>query len=558
MLPASTKHELGQQTYEPLRAFQAVDGATVREQDEDTVATIQELEAALEHLDASLATARAELNLQVRPIAQITFDRDELHASIDASRENLRNTLAVFPFDVLAPIFTLVHEPGSTTRKHADSEAMRIPYVLASVCRGWRRVALAMPILWRYMVVSTEVPTFKNCIPFYQHLGRMIARSGTRSLDVDIDVSEKPFEFVVDVDVAISEFWSRCFAKLVPATSRLRTLRVNGGENDFESPLSVPFRAHLQNLLSCPTPLLENLDLSFRPRFLEGPDEPVSDFLPDAPSLRRLSLHGVPFIASLPRAVSSSLTHLALGDMDVFLNQLWETLSLALNLETLDMNLYAGFQASRGNIVRRPDSLPIRELRVIGDIMDDIFASPPPAMPNLTTLWTVDWNVKEFILTDALARSLTHLRLELHEHVVESRKRHLNHIRDMRSLRDVWLEYDESIQEDEKMLYDELCDSDRPMWPQLRALKITGLRAWGRSDDERDGLLRLVRARNHATSRVPALATDDLSKPVAIESVSFDSLTVPCWVAVKVKAMLGEHCLWVGDGWVEGEADEDE
>ncbi|KZV89049.1 hypothetical protein EXIGLDRAFT_772129 [Exidia glandulosa HHB12029] len=536
MLPASTKHESVLHPYEPWRTVQAVDGATVREQDEGTVATIEELEATLEHLDASLATARPDFENHVQIIAQMTLDREALRASIDASRENLRNTLAVFPFDVLAPIFTLVHESSSTTRKYADWRAMRVPYVLASVCRGWRRVALATPILWRYIAVSTDVPRFKNCISFYQHLGRIIARSGTRSLDVDIDVSEKPFEFVVDVDATISEFWSRCFAKLVPAVSRLRTLHVNGGHNDFESPLSVPFRAHLQNLLSCPTPLLENLDLIFRPRFLEGPDEPVSCFLPDAPSLRRLGLHGVPFIPSLPRAVLSSLTHLALGDMDVFLNQLWETLSPALNLETLDMEMCAGFQASRGPIVRRPDSLPIRELHVIGGIMDDIFASPPPAMPNLTTLWTVDWNVTEFIVTDALAHSLTHLRLELQaHHVAESRKRHLNHIRDMRSLLDVWLEYKGSTQDEEKMLYDELCDPDRPMWPQVRTLKITGLCAWDVSDDERDGLLRLLRFRMRNTP-------SSTSTPVPIESVSFDSQSVPAWVAVEVRAVLGENC----------------
>ncbi|KZV81589.1 hypothetical protein EXIGLDRAFT_731109 [Exidia glandulosa HHB12029] len=94
MLPASNEHASCLQPYEPLHAVPAVDGATVhpRQQDENTVATIQELATSLEHLEASLATAHPSFELQAICIAQITLDRDALRASIDASRKNLRHT----------------------------------------------------------------------------------------------------------------------------------------------------------------------------------------------------------------------------------------------------------------------------------------------------------------------------------------------------------------------------------------------------------------------------------------------------------------------------------
>ncbi|KZV89051.1 hypothetical protein EXIGLDRAFT_722033, partial [Exidia glandulosa HHB12029] len=163
-------------------------------------------------------------------------------------------------------------------------------------------------------------------------------------------------------------------------------------------------------------------------------------------------------------------------------------------------------------------------------------------MPNLTTLDVQDWVFEDLVITDALAVTLTRLTIGMHDS--EIRPQQFVQMRAMRSLEYASMTYEETMEGDEAMLYDALCSRDEPMWPHLRTFQIMSLRYRGEggNDDERDGLLRLLQARNQREEDPDATPDDTAVVTIPIESLTFDSESVPPWIAVQLKSILGEKC----------------
>ncbi|KZV77926.1 hypothetical protein EXIGLDRAFT_96684, partial [Exidia glandulosa HHB12029] len=105
---------------------------------------------AAQHELAGLAAARDDIQTHQSTLRE---ENERLQASLASIPSRLLKT---FPFDLLRYIMSHVAiETGSWTTDGRDQEyymdRVRVPFVLASVCRRWRTVALDTSSLWTFI-----------------------------------------------------------------------------------------------------------------------------------------------------------------------------------------------------------------------------------------------------------------------------------------------------------------------------------------------------------------------------------------------------------------------
>lgn len=173
----------------------------------------------------------------------------------------------------LAPVNRTPPEVLSVIPDYWDEDHLdRNLITLTHVCRSWRTVFTSHPLLWSYFQCRDIDKT-----------RTYIERSKATPLEIDLE------------DSPSSSFIEEAFLLVVPHISRLKCLNIMG--SDLPDVISY---------FSCPTPLLEELNIDFSPfvstsvlsgHFLDG----------DLSSLRKLSLGGVR-ITFLPWKNLSNLT----------------------------------------------------------------------------------------------------------------------------------------------------------------------------------------------------------------------------------------------------------
>ncbi|KZV89045.1 hypothetical protein EXIGLDRAFT_838775 [Exidia glandulosa HHB12029] len=553
MHSTATERAVRRQLHDDLVALQALQDTCeqLHSERDDAAVEVQDLEASLELLRATLARSRAKYNRISSQISDTSVEICALHATLDSSRKVLR-TMATFPLDVLVHIFTFACEPD-VDHEGPDidwSSAVR-PYAIAGVCRHWRRVATGTPVLWQNIAASSRIIEDSPCTPFMRHVDNLLDRSTARTLDViillDVDANDD------DARPRYRVFWTAFFSRLIPHVTRLRSLIVRADKDPIENECLAAFRSNLFDLLRCRTPRLVELSLKFdidktisMSRHWHGfPNSRFPSFLPHAPALECLDLKGAPVLFHLPHALFPSLASIAFTHALAYLVHLWDTFALAPNLEQLSVDVFPveGSSSGPNHVPRSPASLPVRILRVTGGMTSYFCEHTQVALPNLTTLDIQDWMFDDLIITDTLAQSVTDLSVNFY--TAEERATHIAKMRSLRAIQRAHLTYNEldDDYDEEETLFGALCSPDDPMWPRLTSLTITSL---GDTGGERDGILRLLNARN-GPETTSAVSSDEapLGRPVRIESVSFDTDSVPPWIAVQVKAMLGDNCVIV-------------
>ncbi|KZV86316.1 hypothetical protein EXIGLDRAFT_724864, partial [Exidia glandulosa HHB12029] len=402
----------------------------------------------------------------------------------------------------------------------------------------WRTAALSDPSCWTYLVLP-PIPrmTAGKTAALIAHVERVISRSRSRLLDVAVSVNWDLTQKTRDV-YAEDGLYSRLFASLMEQLRRIRTLDIHTAscsDNFLKfsySDMSDPILKHIADLLCCPTPQLVHLSLScahthymtgqqFWLGYEEG-DYPF--FLPNAPKLATLSLTNTPMLCKRPHPVGLPLLRTLLIDCSkwVYSALIWDTVSMAPQLDKL--RLCCNPQGIAGHPEQRPTSLPITEL-VVG--MDSYLPLPETQLPNLRSLVVESWKLDAsdsgppgnlgLTLTTLVVESISSFSADM-----------IQTLRHFEVLEHATLYGDEV--DDDRQLFAALCDTADPMWPRLRHLVLS----WGMDikSSERDGLLRLVRARNLSKEQ------SGLTRP--LEKVEFDLTSVPGWVATQVKEVMGD------------------
>ncbi|KZV89050.1 hypothetical protein EXIGLDRAFT_722032 [Exidia glandulosa HHB12029] len=466
------------------------------------------------------------------------------------STRSLLQTLATFPLELLALIFedacavdVAAQQDGSVD---LDWSAARCPYAIAGVCRRWREAALSTHAMWQHIAVSQQWVDAVDKAPFKRHLQDLLARSGSRVLDIRIAFqSDRHLED--DACARQNACFSYFFQSLYRSASRIRSLRVCRASAPYSRQARPDtLRTKLLQLLRCPTPQLETLDIQLdswareedSEMWLGYPERVLPCFLPEAPTLRSMRISGVPVLLCRSTLALLALTYLSISHVSVPMVYLWDTLAAAPNLQYLE--LVFGSVIHDGRAATRLTALPITTLVTGGNALDQLALPTQVDFPHLSTLKVPNWAFDKFTVTDALARSVTSITVQFYETDPEDRAQTIANLRLFEAVESAELEYIDAIIEDEKFLFDALCDTVAPMWPKLRLFRLEGLEDYGLGDVERGGLLRLVQNRN--VSRTPVAEGDEDNMPVPIESLEFDAKSVPLWISIRVAGILGDKC----------------
>ncbi|KZV89042.1 hypothetical protein EXIGLDRAFT_160483 [Exidia glandulosa HHB12029] len=516
------------------------------------VANVQVCTVAFEQARVALQMAKADLGLLDAQIGQLVARSDALRSSMTSAR-TLLQTLATFPLELLALIFEDACAVDVATQQDAsvdvDWHAAKCPYAIAGVCRRWRDAALNTHAIWRYIAVPQQWVDAVDKEPFQRHMHDLLSRSGSRSLDVTISFGSK---LEASECARHNAFFSTFFQPIYRYAPRIRSLRIQ--RNTPPIPLPSPsrsdiLRSNLQQLLRCPTPQLEYLDIRLGPLggeddstfWLGYPERDLPRFLPEAPVLRSMQIAGAPILLRRPISPHLSLTYLSFTHRSVPTAYLWDTLAAAPNLQYL--KIHFGTVIDRdGETLARLTALPITTLVAGHNTFDHLCVPTQVEFPHLSALRIPHWSYALFVVTDALARSVTSIALQLYEEDMDDRTELIAKLRLLRAVEFADLEYLEVISEDEALLFDAFCDPVRPMWPKLRTLRLQGLEDYDDGDVERGGLLRLLQIRNVSRPSMAEGEAEPETMPVPIEALEFDARSVPPWLAIRVEAILGDKC----------------
>ncbi|KAH7100393.1 hypothetical protein BKA62DRAFT_706921 [Auriculariales sp. MPI-PUGE-AT-0066] len=307
---------------------------TIGDSEHYAVAATQAFAAAAEHLQTTEDNI-VDLRLQRERLAQrIATQKRAMAARPRASAklpvELLREVFVwATRFDVgYSDTIGSLHVSASL---HELKARTRIPFVLASVSRHWRTVALRSPALWSFLGVkgpssTREVRTLRALFT------TLCEWSRARPLDIFL-----PWDYI-KADVPSTLDVSPFLSLLAGQSHRWRTFK-------FSMP-DQAVSADILNALRGPTPLLENVELRGptcigASRHWRDTDVPPMEYLPSSGKLRRFCSrynHGL-FIAEVGLQ-PGGLVHLR--EMELYAQSasqswMWRALKAAPNLETLDI-----------------------------------------------------------------------------------------------------------------------------------------------------------------------------------------------------------------------------
>ncbi|KZW03542.1 hypothetical protein EXIGLDRAFT_828419 [Exidia glandulosa HHB12029] len=514
---------------------------------------------------AALRAAEGELTLANLRAASLEAHRAGLVENIDASRVAL-GTMSTFPSDVLGLIFEAVCPPimppveGSSKDpdRGIDWEAVVRPFRLVAVCRHWRAVGLESGRIWSYIVIPEKATTYSSDErqqSFFRHFDLLLVRSRSAPLDIVLRATVGP----VDADSIRRRLhhhnavFSELFRKLIRRASRIRLLFLHRyGIYSLGSVDGLPdvLVTSISDLLRCPTPLLENISLmtgSFNPT-LKSNTERLLDpaiisptFLPQAPLLSSIQLVDwlVAFPSSHPGLPSlNTYEFRAMSNgLGLSFHHFWDTFAVAVNLHTVKFALWA-LHALNSDVPRRPDSLPITSLELLGYTPTNGFLNDPPVLlPQLRTLSVAALAIPTLALTHTMVQGLTALTI-----LGEMSADNILRLRQLAALERFTLNGDQEHWDEPRSsdpLFDALCDMEDVMWPRLQFLSVVcrdlepGLEG---------GLSRVVSTRARASQSDSVIAG---TRPRAIIEVEYDD-SIPVWEAMQLRALLGGGCKRVG------------
>ncbi|EJD39271.1 hypothetical protein AURDEDRAFT_171659 [Auricularia subglabra TFB-10046 SS5] len=260
---------------------------------------------------------------------------------------SIRNTIAYlrlrlnprvlhsFPTELLVTIFEELCTARSNVyagfRCIAPYDILRAeaPFVLASVCRRWRQLALNTPWLWTYVGLGPYSSDAQwRCVRQYFDL--CFTRSRDEPLEICLDLADAPdsrwfaMSGMLGILGAMSARWRIMLCGLPGAMI-----------------MDHSFPAELERLFLGETPLLEEIVACIDDHAVVNPWNSHTKFpryLPRCPRLRAMRTDGCHIICTAPHAVLGALVHLEL-QVSLPPTVIWHMLQLAPGLEHLDLDI---------------------------------------------------------------------------------------------------------------------------------------------------------------------------------------------------------------------------
>jgi len=250
--------------------------------------------------------------------------------------QSLSSPIRKLPIELLTQIFTFV----------CDIEAVRIdksarhfvgwrsPFVLASVCNGWRQIVTASPQMWSNLYYDNDF----YGPPFEAALRLCLERSKSYPLSLKIDILGG------STSTSLLEL-------LVEQSTRWRHVQILVGTSLSESPLSI--------MTGKPLQLLESLEI------LDCDDEYCDlNAFQSVPRLRSLHLDAMPALNTALDFPFANISHLKLTCLR------WNTVFRALEaFPNLQSVIYQGFdsETAPGDVASQTSNLSKLEFWLDGD-----------------------------------------------------------------------------------------------------------------------------------------------------------------------------------------------
>lgn len=477
--------------------------------------------------EAALAAARAKLDdlaceeLLLRPLVDAAT-----HSLAQSRAMSLRAFLSTFPDDLLSYVFEHLAVLADAQWQafgngQYNAERARQPFVVASVCSRWRRVALNSPRLWSYI----GVPSLDDELVIAQssrvHL--LLLRSRAAPVDILLRFEDLSLENSDDNDPLFALAVRGIFRELSAHADRWRRV-------EAWMP-SMPDRDVL-DVFRGPMPLLEQLSLT-GPLDGNWRDEPQEGFFPYCPRLRDLDLWetgmccaphhmGFPSLLSLKIWQEQSHDHIAR------LIRLGQD-----TLEALVLDVSCDETPTAALVFPRLQSLTLRNRPYL------FRPAAPPILiaPHLRSLTLYSHIIQSDItdLMQQLSETVTELSLQGHfttEQLFPLRP--LRKISHLHVLVDTCISVGVASQIDDAVLI-QLATAEPCIWPCLTHIVISD---GGIVPKSGHGMLQLLAARNACVGYSSSSAPEDSERAKKLEDVILDYEGVPPWLLSEVRRLL--------------------
>ncbi|EJD38900.1 hypothetical protein AURDEDRAFT_187611 [Auricularia subglabra TFB-10046 SS5] len=249
---------------------------------------------------ATFDLARIQLHQVTTELARVQGLWEQLSASIArCQKEILSIGMDALPEEMLRAVFEAVVESAGHWSSEDDAEIQlrtQTPYVLSSVCKHWRTVALDLHTLWSYIAL----PGFAGHPD--QH-ARVLADTSlrlerSRSTPLDIVVA-----WAGEGDIGVPH--DTALALLAPHHSRWRRFK-------FIGPDKCHWPLDSRRIFTLPAPGLEEVYISQPHLFRMALDEGPFDYFPDRRRLRRFDCVHSDFLWTNPTPFGA-ITSLTFG-----------------------------------------------------------------------------------------------------------------------------------------------------------------------------------------------------------------------------------------------------
>jgi len=306
---------------------------------------------------------------RLRLLDQLAIEPEMAHTAhaisniVERGRDRGYCPIAVLPEELVQRIFrayldALDRTPTTRFIIKYSYARLHAPFLLSSVCRGWRTHALASPLLWTHVVVPALVPGYSiKATSIHGHVKKefkqfnkrwiklvqlLLARSGSAGLHIIILTPR----FLQQDPYVENEFelHRQALIALNPHRTRVRTLRMSFNGGPISSIWDIIGTCHVgaDGTLNLDAPHLERLELR-----LTNPESPSAVHL-NAPRLRVCEMEQV-------TCLFPQQSHLVRLEVSIT-PETWETrrqmvLACALTLEELHLHFLHFF---RGGVLTHP------------------------------------------------------------------------------------------------------------------------------------------------------------------------------------------------------------
>ncbi|EJD37564.1 hypothetical protein AURDEDRAFT_129377 [Auricularia subglabra TFB-10046 SS5] len=426
-----------------------------------------------------------------------------------------------FPDELLSAVFELLCAARSTRLytgfryiSSYDHARAKTPFILASICRRWRYLALDTARLWTYVgLESNSAISHWRCTSHYFAL--CFTRSRNEPLDICLDLGRTPDHHWRQLSQVLG------FAAHASAQWRTMMCRLPGALI-----IEHCYPAELHQLFLSETPLLEELFLCIDNTTAAWPWQiSLPGYLPHCPHLRAMRTRGCHIVYTAPHAPLNALVHLELR-AGLPLAVIWHLLELAPALEYLDLQITSPLSDiwKQGWIAPAPGTVHLDALNclVVREWAHELFLNWGAAltMPNLRKLVALDLLTIEAIpIAEQCSRSIRslHWMPPISTMLDESDAEHLGQFTDVQEL----------------IIYEHVSPQfiaaamRANLWPKLQVLR---LRHGILDEDTADALLQFLGPRIH-----------DGDSPQGLERATLTDYVIP---ASRLERLSAFMCDW--------------